>query len=57
MNGIELLYILLGGILGASCGCLYLLKRILNILRVWNNGEPTQADLNDIEFSKMKMKR
>ena len=56
MNGLNLLYFVSASILIALIVCAYLLKRILNILRQWNNGEPTQDDLNAIEFSRMKLK-
>ena len=57
MNGLELLYFILGGTFGAVCACVYLLKKILNILTIWNNGEPSKEDMNSLSFSKMKMKR
>lgn len=56
MDGITLFYFLLGAIFGALCVVAYLLKRILNILRQMNQGEPSREDLNNIAFSKMKFK-
>jgi hypothetical protein len=57
MNGLELLYFILGGTFGAVCACVYLLKKILNILTMWNHGEPSKEDMRDMELSKIKMKR
>ena len=57
MNGLELLYIILGGTFGAVCACVYLLKKILNILTMWNHGEPSKEEMRDMELSRIKMKR
>lgn len=57
MNLIDIMYFFVGVILIAVCACCFLLKRILNILTLWNNGEPSQDDMNAIVFSKMKPKR
>ena len=53
----NMLYILLGSILCVALCCVYLLKRILNILCQMNNGEPSAEDLRNIEFSKIRPKR
>lgn len=57
MDGFNALYFISAVILIALVVCAYYLKRILNILKLWNNGEPSQDDMNAIEFSKMKPKR
>ena len=56
MNNTIFLYIPLA--IGACgiCYCAFLLRRILNILRQMNYGEPSQEDLQNIEFSKFKLK-
>ena len=52
----ALLYIPLSIGAIATCCCVYLLRRILNILRQMNYGEPTQEELDNIDFSKIKLK-
>lgn len=53
---INLFYALLGAILGALITIAAMLRRILNILRQINSGEPSREDLNNITFSRMKLK-
>ena len=53
----NLLYTLLGSILCVLLAGVYLLRRILNILRQMNNGEPSAEELRNIDFSQIKPKR
>lgn len=56
MNGLNYIYFLLGGVICAVCLCAYYLRRILNILRQMNNGEPSGEDLRGMEYSKFRRK-
>ena len=57
MDNITLFYLLIGLIVGFLSSIVVLLKRILNILRKMNYGEPTQEELDNIEFSKFRIKK
>jgi hypothetical protein len=57
MDSITLFYVLIGLIVGFLFSIVVILKRILNILRKMNYGEPTQEELNNIEFSKFRIKK
>ena len=56
MNSLTIIAIIFGITCGAVVCCAYYLKRILNILRMAYNGEPTQEDINNMYFSQMRPK-
>ena len=57
MDIVTLYYLLIGLIIGFLSSIVVILKRILNILRKMNYGEPTQEELDNIEYSKFRIKK
>ena len=53
MTDYQFFFILLGAILGVLVSIAWFLHRILNILIMKNNGEPSQSDLKNISFDQM----
>ena len=56
MNDYQVFWYIFGAIFGVLCSIAYLLWRILRVLTKVAGGEPSNEDLRNIEFKKIRFK-